>query len=313
MSTYITIDGGTSNTRIYLVENQSILDTVRLSMGARKGMENANALKDAVKAGILEILSRNNMQEEQITRILASGMITSEFGLCNVPHITVPAGIEELHSNMKEICLSNISPIPFVFIPGVKTRCETLETADIMRGEETELMGLAQTGRCAYVLPGSHSKIIYTDNRNRIIDFSTMLTGEMIASISQHTILSDAVRLDIATIDSDFLLKGFRYCQKRGINEALFKVRILKNIFQRTSEEIYSFFLGVVLCQEIELLEKSPVDTIILGGREQIRNAMATILKQTSNKEIICLNNKEVELSTSLGMVRIYEQKGKEK
>lgn len=312
MATYITIDGGTSNTRIYFVDNQTILDTVRIPMGARKGMENADTFKDAIKAGILEILSRNHKCEADITKILASGMITSEFGLYNVPHICVPAGIKELHRHMQEVSLPAISSTPFVFIPGVKTRCETLETADIMRGEETELMGLGRDGPCAYVLPGSHSKIIYTDHENRIMDFSTTLTGEMIAAISQYTILRDAVRLDALTVDSEFLLKGFRYCQKQGINEALFKVRILKNIFHGTDEEIYSFFLGVILCQEIALLEKSPADTIILGGKTQIRQAMATILQQVSNKKIICLSNEQVDLSTSLGLVRIYEYKGEQ-
>ena len=75
-------------------------------------------------------------------------MITSEFGLYNLPHITVPAGIKELYDAMKEVTIPEISEIPFVFIPGVKVTGEGLHKTDMMRGEETELVGLCN-GCCA--------------------------------------------------------------------------------------------------------------------------------------------------------------------
>ena len=135
MMRYITVDGGTSNTRVMLVQNGQIEDIVRIPFGARAGIENATALRTAIRDGISELLVRHKLKEADIERILASGMITSEFGLCNLPHTCAPAGIAELHAQLHEVVLEDISPIPFVFIRGVKTVGTSVADTDMMRGE----------------------------------------------------------------------------------------------------------------------------------------------------------------------------------
>ena len=45
MANYICIDGGTTNTRINLVENGRIIDTLQFNVGARLSIENENLLK----------------------------------------------------------------------------------------------------------------------------------------------------------------------------------------------------------------------------------------------------------------------------
>ncbi len=310
MSLYITIDGGTTNTRISLVENKKIVGNVKLNVGARMGIENKDLLKTEIKKAIERLLRENDIDEKDIVCILASGMITSEFGLCNLEHIKTPAGIDELHNSMKEIVLKEITNIPFVFIRGVKIDADGFENTDIMRGEETELMGMLNLdyGKCVYVLPGSHSKIIKTDDAGKICDFSTMLTGEMIASLSGQTILKDAVDLKVSDIDSEYLLKGYDYCKSEGINKALFKTRILKNVFKCDKGQIYSFFIGTVLCGEIEQIINSDAETVVIGGKAQIKNAMAQILKNRDDKKIISLDTDMVNLSTTLGAIRIFEK-----
>ena len=308
MKTYITIDGGTSSTRVNFVKNREVLDTIKMNIGARASIENRDEYIGAIKNAVEDIISRNNADE--IERILASGMITCEFGLCNLPHIKTPAGINELHENMYETRIDEISDIPFVFIRGVKTDTDDMDALDMMRGEETELMGIIneEYGECVYILPGSHSKIIKTDKESKIVAFSTMLTGEMIASLSQGTILKDAVDLSVSEINREYLLKGYDYAKSAGINKALFKVRILKNVFGCSKEEIYSFFMGIVLCDEIEVIIRDEAKTVVLGGKAQIKKAMAVILKEKSDKNIVELDAKTVDCSTSVGMIRIYEK-----
>lgn len=307
MSTYITIDGGTTSTRVNLLKNREILDTVKLDIGARASIGNREKYMGAIKSAIDEIILRNNARD--IKRILASGMITCEFGLCNLPHIKAPAGIDELSETMHEITINEISDIPFVFIRGVKTDTQDIDSFDMMRGEETELIGIMDKSYkdAIYVLPGSHSKIIKTDNKGRIVSFSTMLTGEMIAALSQGTILKDAVDLGVTKVDPEYLLKGYDYAKSAGINKALFKVRILKNIFGCTKEEVYSFFMGIILSDEIQSIIKDTTDTVVLGGKSQIKKAMAIILKEKTDKNIVELDEKAVDYSTSLGMIKIYE------
>jgi hypothetical protein len=144
-----------------------------------------------------------------------------------------------------------ITDIPFVFIRGVKLAGDRLEDADMMRGEETELLGMGDLEEGLYILPGSHSKLIEVDQAGRIVSFRTEMTGEMIAALAEHTILAGALDLKNTSCMWESLWEGYCYCDAHGLNEALFKVRILKNLFGVTADAAYSFFLGVVLHDEI--------------------------------------------------------------
>ncbi len=308
MRAYITIDGGTTSTRVRILENRQIIDSVKLDMGVLAASENREMYVSALKDAVDKLLKENGSCK--VEKILASGMITSEFGLCNLPHIKTPAGIGELHDSMHETLIPEISDIPFVFIRGVKTDCDDAVGFDMMRGEETELIGILNSryGECIYVLPGSHSKIIKTDERGRITNFSTMLTGEMIAALSKGTILKDAVDLSVSEVNREYLLKGYKCAKAEGINKALFKVRILKNIFGCSKDEVYSFFMGVILCDEISSITKDESKNVVIGGRAQIKSAMALILKEETDKNVIELSEKTVDYSTSIGMIKVYEK-----
>ena len=100
------------------------------------------------------------------------------------------------------------------------------------------------------------------------------------------------------------------YAKKEGMNKALFKVRILKNLFGGKKDETYSFFLGAVLSGEIEGALKSNAKTIAIGGKAQIKIAMAEIFEKRSDKKVVLLSEDEVISSTALGAIKIYENGG---
>lgn len=306
MKRYLTVDGGTTNTRIRLVEDQRIVDTVRCEIGARASMDGTEPLRHAIRDGIRTLLERNSLSETDVSRILAAGMITSEYGLCELPHVNAPAGQRELHRTMHEITLPDISSIPFVFIRGVKTAGD-LTITDMMRGEETELFGILGDGAGIYVLPGSHSKILSVDAEGSIISVSTMLTGEMISALWSGTILKSAFDLATATLDAESLLQGFDYASLHGLNESLFKVRILKNLFGKSESECYSFFLGSILQGELKELLSEKSQPITVGGKKQLREATVTVLRARSSAEIIEISDETAESATSIGMIRIFE------
>lgn len=306
MANYITIDGGTTNTRISLVVDGLVVDTLKYGVGARAGMTDGSLLRDTVREGITALLEKNQKKADEIERILASGMITSEFGLCPLPHTVAPAGLAELHAVMQECELKEITNIPFVFMRGVKIDGADLAGLDMMRGEETELMGLFR-GAGVYVLPGSHSKIITVDEVGRITAFTTMLTGEMIAALSGHTILKDAVDLSQGSVDASYLMQGFSAADSRGLNAALFSVRILKNLLSADANACYSYFMGVVLCDEIKAILATGAKQIYVGGKKQIKEATVLLLHEVSDAAVITVSDAEVDASSALGAVRIYE------
>ena len=161
-------------------------------------------------------------------------------------------------------------------------------------------------GDGVYVLPGSHSKIINLKD-GKITDFKTLLTGEMTASLCTGTILRDAVDLS-ASLEESYLIGGYRYCREHGLNKALFKVRVLKNLLSASRDEVYSFFLGAVLEGEIQVIKSFCTENIFVAGRAELRAATALILKAEgiSATEI---GDQEVESSTFLGMIKVYENK----
>ena len=181
--------------------------------------------------------------------------------------------------------------------------------SDMMRGEEAELMGIAseRDGECIYMLMGSHTKIIETDKEGRITSFCTMLTGELTESVVNNTILKNSVSFENTELQCDYLKKGYEYCKERGVNEALFKVRILRNLFSATESEVYSFFMGVILCGDIEYVMRKKTKKVVVGGNKKLRKAISMLLEACYDGKTICLSDKEVEESVSAGLIKIYE------
>lgn len=310
MGNYITIDTGTTNTRISVVCDGKSIDSFKCKVGVRDVKNNPNILKKTIKSGITEILSRNNLTENDIECIIACGMITSELGLCNLPHLNVPCGIEELTNGLHNTEIPEISSLPFVFVRGVKSEGESFETTDVMRGEETELSGLTDCIEpdSLYILPGSHSKLIHTDNMGRISCFSTELTGELMGTVAGSTILNQNIDLSVdVEVDNEYLKKGYLYAKEHGINAAFFKVRILKNFFGCTKPQLYGFFKGAALCSEIENIIKSGAKKVIIAGKAKLKDLMCYLLKEFGEGEVISVPDSVSDNATSVGMVKIYE------
>ena len=304
MASYITVDGGTTNTRLFLWEEGKMTASLSLPLGARTGLTDKEALPREMRKAIASLLEKC---KGSVTKILASGMITSESGLCPLPHILAPAGVAELHAAMHEVTLPEISEIPFVFLRGVKISDGTLAGTDMMRGEETETQGTDAGKDALLILPGSHSKLIRTDEAGRISHFETLLSGEMMWALAKDTILADSFAFGACTCKENALLDGYRYARARGVNAALFKVRVLRNLCGGSEDDAYSFFMGATLADEIaEVLRLSP-SRIVIGGKAAIREPMATILSHVTSIPVSTLTDEEVALAPARGAIRIYE------
>src|SRR6185503_3084862 len=113
------------------------------AVGARDTARDGNnhALAAAVRNLVRETVEAGPPGTPRAASIAASGMITSPQGLHEVPHLAAPAGLDELAAAAEGIALTDISPLPFLFVPGVKTLkrpgVSGLASRDLMRGEET--------------------------------------------------------------------------------------------------------------------------------------------------------------------------------
>lgn len=296
---YLTIDGGTTNTRVYSVSDGKILKCIKGEIGIGSRSRLCEFLKDAL----------SSLCPDRNAKIIASGMITSAYGLCEVEHISAPAGIKELHEGMREMLIPEIcGDIPIAFIPGVKIDSTDIEHADVMRGEETELFGLVEEldKICAYILPGTHSKCISTDDSGRISDFFTMSDGELLAAVKCGTVIGKSLDF-FDDADEEYLSAGFELCERHGINEALFKCRIMDTQLKLGRREIYSFCLGVILCGEIKRISMVKADKFIFGGKKALRIPEKYLLEKYYGKKAVCLPDFVCDSASAMGAVRIYK------
>ena len=312
MSYYIALDGGTTNTRLRLLSEGAVIAVEKLSIGAGNagGRERWSA---AVAEAAKKMLSENGLAENRICAVIASGMVTSEYGLYPLAHLSAPAGIAELHAGMAETKIEGLS-IPCFFIPGVKLCADTPEKADMMRGEEAEVMGLLPFGGtdCIYVLPGTHCKHVGVDGEGRISHFQTFMTGEMIAALTGATILRDAVDLSVKGFDPEVLLRGYDAALAQGLGAALFKTRIMKNLFGGEARACYSFFLGAILSEEIVSLSRTGRKNVLIAGKPSLRDPMVHLIENRTSLSVVSPDADAIENAAVLGALRIFEY-GEEK
>jgi len=177
---YFAVDSGTTNSRVWLMRDREVLAKKRVLVGVRNTAIDGNnrALVEGIREAILE-LTRESDTPERPQFVIAAGMITSSLGLHEVKHVQAPAGLLELASNVQERHFEELNGIPFHFIPGVRSGpgsadLDNIDSIDIMRGEETEVMGALeeieriQDGPLLYIHLGSHTKMIQLDASRRI-------------------------------------------------------------------------------------------------------------------------------------------------
>ena len=152
----IVLDCGTTNTKLYLVQGKSCIRETVLPVGIRNiaGGMTKTQLKNRIRDGIEHLVAESGT-DEQVEKLVAYGMITSELGFCELPHLDAPAGLAELQ---KGVCVQTnpelIRGVPVVYIRGLRNKvCPALpqETQlsqfDFMRGEETQTIGILKAYR----------------------------------------------------------------------------------------------------------------------------------------------------------------------
>lgn len=302
---YIALDMGTSNTRLWLCDGKQILDSVRAAFGAGTTKSMGKPfLFEELKNCIKKLLENNNVDANSVTYILTSGMAGSELGLCEIPHVQLPVNIYTLPAQLRKQTIPEITTIPFLFVPGLKKVTGNM-LADIMRGEETEILGILEAlpmeQDAVFVLPGTHNKVIKMLADGTVSDFYTTFSGELLNNIITHSILSGETTHDF-DLSEVWLLKGNTYTREYGLNAALFHIRVMaKNGVDQDS--LSSFLYGCILGSDIEGIKKfAEGKPIYIGGRKQLRQAYHILLGESDFK----LDDSITENAVVNGLVAIH-------
>jgi 2-dehydro-3-deoxygalactonokinase len=178
-TTWIAVDWGTSNLRVWMMRGDTIV--ARAQSDAGMGGLSRDGFGPALEALI------DTWDVPLDTPIIACGMVGSRQGWVEAPYASVPcaplgAGLIKVPGTNRNVRI----------IPGLKQETP----ADVMRGEETQIAGfLALNAEWDGVicLPGTHSKWAQV-SAGEVVSFQTFMTGELFAFLSSKSVLSHSVK-----------------------------------------------------------------------------------------------------------------------
>lgn len=176
------VDWGTSGFRLWL------LDVKGEILGERRSREGMQAA--AAGAGFEAILEAHlaSLEAPADLPVIVCGMAGARQGWIEAPYVDAPADLAAITRGA--IRVPGIARDVRI-LPGVAQRADAHDLgADVIRGEETQVMGLDLEGLLC--LPGTHSKWVQAGS-GRIAGFSTFMTGEMFALLSEHSILRHSI------------------------------------------------------------------------------------------------------------------------
>ncbi|MGH6799079.1 MAG: 2-dehydro-3-deoxygalactonokinase [Roseiarcus sp.] len=242
----IAIDWGSSSFRAYLMSpNGEVLDEVASGDGI--GSVKAGAYPATLKRMIGRWLDAHPSLP-----VIASGMVGSRHGWREAAYVKCPAGPGDIASHLTQV---EADGRRVVLAPGLSYADEA--GVDVMRGEETEIFGVADSGARLIVLPGSHSKWARVEGE-RVVAFKTFVTGELFAAVRDHTIAGAFARAAPAKSPGEAFALGLGRgtaagaCEgKSGLLGLMFGARALPLMGALDADDSGEYLSGLLIGAEI--------------------------------------------------------------
>lgn len=304
---YLTIDCGTTNSRVYVVdETGKIYAKATKKVGVRN--TSITGSRTCLEEGLREIVDQaiheSGFPPSEFGAILSSGMITSEIGLCELPHLMAPCGTEMLSKHIepvKDVHLTDYD-IPVYFVRGIKnimpSKIDNPFTAvgncDFMRGEETQMVGLLDRGvklPVTAVVLSSHTKFIPIDENGMILGSLTTASGQLREAILAQTFVGKSVEKQEEAQPADYfdpaVVKAANdWINRGGLVRSMMFPRFLDVLLDTRWYERLLFFDTLIAAEDmlalnqLELLTAAPSHNFILIGLENRCRLYEYILKE---------------------------------
>lgn len=326
MENYIVCcDWGTSVFRLQLVNNNT--GDVLKQMSSADGVSSVHrewtssikaiSLKEFYLTKLLAHLNTlllNVPFSGEVNQILISGMASSSIGLEELPYANVPFSLDGQTAVIKNIPKTVDFPFDIFLVSGVKV------IDDVMRGEETQILGLATSNNfidsntdAICILPGTHSKHIVI-KRGQLVDFKTYLTGELFHLLSTQSVLKGSVEHQFGTEEfNESSLKAFY----RGIDDSAPHLTMLNKLFSvrtndlfgvMTKQDNYFYLSGLLIGNEIRSLQVDGIATIVLCcGNKLFELYKLAIEKIHAGFPIKLISPEVMDKAAFIGQRRIFE------
>ncbi|MDT9598398.1 2-dehydro-3-deoxygalactonokinase [Sphingosinicella rhizophila] len=263
---FIAVDWGTTNRRAYLIGSDG---RCLAEMEDDRGILSVDTggFPDAVGA-ITDRLGDHPM--------LMAGMIGSNRGWKEAPYVPAPAGLEELAA-----AILWVEPDQIGIVPGISWTQG--EAADVMRGEEVQILGALADGlvpaETIICHPGTHNKWIRLEN-GRIATFRTVMTGEIFNLLKEHSILADLLKPP-AVADAAFEAGVRRGFEQGDLTADLFSVRARVLLGKAPAHAAASYTSGLLIGSDLRIgLGFAGDADIVVMGRPELTGLFAAALRE---------------------------------
>lgn len=228
------IDWGSTHRRAYLLDKEGVL------VDRHADDQGLLAIKGNFSASLAALLARWHLGAD--TEVLMAGMVGSRSGWLEAPYCAAPVAVADLGAQLVRVPFDGAR---VWVVPGV---CDDAGP-DVMRGEETQILGAWQLGGDAcYLLPGTHSKWVHVRG-GRIERLHTFMTGELFARLREVGTLASVLgqNADIAPAFAAGLQDS---AQPTALSRQLFRLRAAVLRGQMNGDEALSRLSGLLIGSE---------------------------------------------------------------
>ena len=278
---WIAVDWGTTNMRAYLVD---AVGAVRAPAQPGPGMGSLSAADyEATLLAAVEPWIDRRGRDDPVD-VLVCGMAGARQGWHEAPYAAIPTRLDGLLAQAVAPSTRD-RRLRVRIVPGLSSAPEANDPVsiggrfDVMRGEETQLLGLLvrENLQDALVcLPGTHSKWVQLTG-GVVTNFATHMTGELFALLSEHSILRHS--MDRNWHDEAFVL-GNRAGEFEPLRE-LFGIRASGLLSDPAPGSARAFLSGLLIGAEIDtaIKEDAPVSTVHIVGTGPLADRYAEAVR----------------------------------
>jgi len=236
----IIVDWGTTTLRAALVDaDGNELENIETSQGISNLGKGDH--EEALMTTIAPWLSAHGA-----VPVAALGMITSRNGWIEIPYVACPAGPSELAAGAVRRSLPNGSDL--VFLPGL-TDPSRKPFPDVMRGEETQVVGHGLADDATIIIPGTHSKWAKV-KAGQIDGFQTFVTGEIFSLLLNNSFIARGATQP-SVDDPEAYHWGLEEAKSSGaMLSLLFSARTGGLAGKLSPDQLRSYVHGMVIGQE---------------------------------------------------------------
>jgi len=273
----VALDWGSTRLRAWLLGDGGAI------LAERQSADGASLLQGGAPAFDQALATLAGDWLDQDLPVLACGMVGSAHGWHEADYVVCPTRLASLHEHLVEV--RTRSGVAVHIVPGLIDE-PAQSTPDVMRGEETQVLGLLHArpeladGACV-LMPGTHAKWVQL-RQGAVVGFRTRMTGEVYALLRSHSVLARLMSSDDTGWHPEAFDAGVIGAQRAGgadLLGQLFSVRTLGLTQRWPAAALSDHLSGMLIGHELLAGLRQAEGPLVLVGEPLLCNRYARALQ----------------------------------